>query len=81
MRESLEEAPCDRSDPTERITVPHVLWSGVLSREILEFGPSGSFAVNKKLALTCWPTDVRRILESLEGKNVRIVLEIDRGND
>jgi len=72
MRESLEEADTMRSYVSEK---PHyVLWSGILSKEVIEFGPSGSFAVNKKLALTVWPADVKRLLEHLEGRNIRIVI-------
>lgn len=73
MRESLEEAPCDRELSPARA---YVLWAGVLTSEVIEFGPSGSFAVDGKLVLTCWPANVRRLLEGASGNMVRIVLEI-----
>ena len=54
-----------------------ILWHGLLTEQVIELGPSGSFSVGGELAFTCWQGKAMMLLNSLRGKNVKISVEIE----
>ena len=65
----------DRTETGEAVIKKHILWEGLLSDHIIELGPSGSFALDEKLAFTCWTKNVEMLLQQQCGKKVQILLE------
>ena len=65
----------DRKKTREEMKEHVVLWEGLLSDHIIELGPSGSFALDEKLAFTCWTKNVEMLLQQQCGKKVQILLE------
>ena len=53
-----------------------LLWQGILSEHTIELGPSGSFAIDGRLELTCWSKASEMKFTSHCGKRVRIFLEM-----
>ena len=55
--------------------IDHILWSGILQEKFVELGPEGYGFTEGPAELLVFNNKVKRILTSLCGKKVKIILQ------